>query len=315
MKFLSIILFSIFLPINVIASDDGVIVLTKDNTLNLTDEVTSETVSGIMSKATALDSEMFGSRKPLYLFLDTPGGSITDGLKLIDFLNGLHRPTHTIVSFAASMGFQIVENLGERYILPHGVMMSHRARGQIAGEIGGQPPSQIDSRLRLWVEIVEELDRQTVSRTNHKQTLESYTKSYVSELWMTAKESIEAGYSDKIVNVRCDKSLSGTVPHNVNFMGIAIKYFTSECPLNTGISDVSAQIKTTSGLMDFTTFTQNGGAFGADCLVLSAINPNKLCSLDTSLDLEKVLRIKKDFVDTYRSNETTNRIKQTGNDF
>src|SRR5579859_4879597 len=103
---------------------DDTIVLSKENTLVLNSEVNGESVGKIIADAKQLDkglntlkSKIKGEKKPLYLFLNTPGGSIQSGLEMIEALNGLGRPTHTVTLFAASMGFQIAQNLGDRYVL------------------------------------------------------------------------------------------------------------------------------------------------------------------------------------------------------
>lgn len=280
---------------------DEVVVLSKDNLLVLDGVVDSESVARVMGRASTLDSGIFRTSKPMYLYLNTPGGDIVQGLKLIDYLNGLRRKTSTVTVFAASMGFQIVQNLGERLILPHGIMMSHRARGGVEGEFGGVSPSQLESRIGLWMTIVKEMDQQTVDRTNGKQTLESYEKSFVPELWRTAPNSVRDGYSDKIVTLRCDSSLSGFADRYVNMGGILIKYHVALCPLNSGVSDVSAEIKTTQGLMDVTQFVADGGSFSPECLVLFGQNPNKLCSLDTNLNVERILNIKQEFIEKYNA--------------
>jgi ATP-dependent Clp protease, protease subunit len=216
------------------------VVLSKSNTIVLSGEVNAENASAVISQAKALGNvrSRFGKEKPLYLFLNTPGGSIQTGLEIIESLNGLDRPISTVTLFAASMGFQIAQNLGPRLILKNGVLMSHRASGQFSGNFGGQNPSQIDSRYGLWLSRLKELDEQTVSRTKGKQTLESYQKAYADELWLTGAQSVAGGYADEIVTVRCDSSLDGVTTHAVSFLGINIYYDLDNCPLNTSPMNV-----------------------------------------------------------------------------
>src|SRR5665213_897857 len=170
----------ILIPRTSTSKDSGpeTIVLTESNLLVLNSEVNGESVGALIVKAKDLDNKLsgrFGSNnKPLYLYLDTPGGSVQSGLELIEALKGLGRPVHTVTAFSASMGFQIVENLNNRYILQSGILMSHRAAGQFEGSFGGTSPSQLEQRIHLYTQITKELDEQTVSRTNGKQTLESY---------------------------------------------------------------------------------------------------------------------------------------------
>ncbi len=281
------------------------IVLTKDNTLTLNSEVSDSSVGELIEKAKKLDSKSFYyTKKPLYLFLNTPGGSIQAGLELIDTLNGLNRRVDTITLFAASMGFQIVQNMGNRYILKNGVLMSHHAYGGGEGEMGGEEPSQLRNRLALWEQRILELDEQTVKRTNGKQTLASYQKAYNKELWMTGSQSIEGGYADNIMSVSCDSSLDGTTSHDINFMGLAIHFELSNCPLLTSPLNVTIGLATTNGFMEYKTFLKNQGGFGEACLLRPQTLMKTVCALDTTLSPAKIDQVKQLFLETYQGKHT-----------
>lgn len=213
------------------ANSDSV-TLSNSNTLILNSEVNGDSTSSLIAKARSMD----GSLKkglPLYLFLNTPGGSIQSGLELIEALHGLGRPVQTITLFSASMGFQIAQNLNDRLILKNGVLMSHHAAGGVEGSFGGVHPSQMDSRYQLWIDRVRELDEQTVKRTNGKQTYESYTAQYDHEMWLTGSKSVDQGYADRIVTVRCDSTLNGVTTKTATILIFTITYDLDNCPINT----------------------------------------------------------------------------------
>jgi ATP-dependent protease ClpP protease subunit len=212
------------------AGAKGAIVLTDKNAIVLRDAVTGESVANIMQQMLYLNQKE-SSGKPLYLVLDTPGGSVVHGAQLIDFANSLGRPIHTISLIAISMGFQIVQNLGERHVLPTSILMSHRAKGSISGEFGGQHKSQAENRFNFWNQIIEQFDLKTVERTNGKQTLASYQAAYENELWLWGKQAVEQGYADKVSVVRCDNSLSGTKDEEVVSFGFKNTVTFSACPL------------------------------------------------------------------------------------
>lgn len=216
------------------------VILSKENTLVLDAEVNGESTSAVIAKAYELDDalnagagRLLPNSKPLYLFLNTPGGSIQAGLEMIEALKGLGRPVNTITLFAASMGFQIAQNLNERLILKNGVLMSHHAAGEFSGSFGGVNPSQLDSRYQFWLDRIKELDEQTVSRTNGKQTYESYTKEYDHETWLTGTKSVTRGYADRVISVKCDLSLKGFTTRHLEFLGMVIEYDMDNCPINT----------------------------------------------------------------------------------
>jgi ATP-dependent Clp protease, protease subunit len=215
------------------------VVLSRSNSLSLNGEINGDTTAAIIASAKELDNNMSGfmerrlGKKPIYLFLNSPGGSIQSGLEIIEALKGLGRPVDTVTMFAASMAWQLAQNLDDRLILKNGVLMSHHAAGEMSGSFGGVHPSQMDNRIQLWLDRVRELDQQTVKRTNGKQTYESYINQYDHEMWLTGTKAVDQGYADEIVLVKCDKSLAGTTKHQLNFMGAEISYELDNCPLNT----------------------------------------------------------------------------------
>jgi ATP-dependent protease ClpP protease subunit len=230
--------------------------------------------------------------EPIYLILNTPGGSISDGLELIDVIHGMDRKVHTITMFAASMGFQIAQNLNDRLITESGILMSHRAKGGMQGEFGGQEPSQLSNRMSMWTRRIKALDEQTVKRTNGKQTLASYTNAYENELWLTSQEAVAGGYADRVVTAKCDQSLNGSKNQDINgYFGMKLSVTFSNCPLVTGPLAINVFIKTRDGFVLLSDFVNKGGMFGTACQ--TAQNQSSFnCPTDTSLTLEKIEEIK-----------------------
>lgn len=278
----------------------GVITLTTSNLLTLDTEVTPTSVANLVVKARELDKR---GDSPIYLVLNTPGGDIPYGSELIDNINSLHRPVHTVTLFAASMGFQIAQGLGIRYITNHGELMSHRASGGFQGSFGGKPPSQMDARYSLWIRIMNEFDAKTVERTVGKQTLESYQAAYATELWLTAQDAVRQGYADEITKVRCNSTLSGTSTHHTTYMGLEVTYKTDLCPVNTGVLEVKVAIPTNKGSISSEEFRAKGGQFGPSCIVASVISQDLICAMDTTLNDAKIEAVKAQFVDTIKMNK------------
>jgi ATP-dependent protease ClpP protease subunit len=246
---LAVLAISALFPLSSLSKGDDKdsVTLSASNLIVLNGEVNGENTAAVISKAKELCNASkegiakkvgLGKETRLKLFLYTPGGSIQAGLEMIEALNGLGCPVDTVTLFAASMGWQIAQNLGERLILRNGVMMSHHATGQESGEFGGSVKSQMENRQQLWLDRVRELDEQTVKRTNGKQTYESYTKEYDHEVWLTGTKSVAEGYSDRIVSMRCDSSLNGVDTHTISFMGVPILYDLDKCPINTSPMNV-----------------------------------------------------------------------------
>lgn len=276
-----------------------VTVFSKDSTVLINEEVTSASVAGWIQKIRELDAKG-PSDKPILLAVYSPGGDIVAGIDFIEGIKGTRRPLKSVTIFAASMAFQFVQNIpGDRLILKNGILMSHRARGGICEscEFGGQSPSQYDSRYQFWLSRLNELDQTTVDRSNGKQTLASYQKSYANEMWRTGSQSVAEGYADKVVAAACDASLSGTSKHTGSFMGMEVSYELSECPLITGPMNVSMTISSDVGPLPEAEFLAKGGRFDAYCL--KDANKTNPCSLDTSLSAQKIQAIKGQFRTAY----------------
>ena len=209
------------------------IVLSADNALLFDQAFEPTTVAKLLDKAKELDANL-PQNYPMFLVMFSPGGSIDAGIEMANVLKSLNRPVHTITVFAASMGFQTVQQLDNRYILSLGELMSHNARGQFSGEFG-QDGSQIDSRYQHWMRRILSLDKQTVKRTNGKQTLKSYRKAYENELWIMGEEAVKEGYADAVASVSCDSTLKGTYEETYvrRYFGFKVTFVItkSKCPL------------------------------------------------------------------------------------
>ena len=259
MKTICALLISLFLCFGAFANTKN-ITLTNDNTVVLKDGIDFKTVGPVMQQIRELDSKL-KSGYPIYLVLYTPGGSIQSGLELMEFVNGINRPIHTITLFAASMGFQFVQHMGKRYIIEYGTLMSHKARGGFQGEFGGGF-SQLDSRYGLWLRRIDMMDKQTVKRTKGKQTLKSYRDAYASELWLNGPEAVAQGYADEVIVPKCDSSLQNPQYENLRFGRVVVRVSWSKCPLIIAPLTIEISLYTNQGLMKLDEFLSKNGKFG-----------------------------------------------------
>lgn len=214
---------------------DVTVTLTKDNTIAINDEFDSHSVAQIEKQARELDSRIQSS-DPIYLVINSPGGSIEDGLELINNLSHLRRPVITISLFSASMGFQTVEALGDRLITETGTLMSHRA----TGGFWGQMPGSLGTRYAFYLKRVLKMDENAVRRSGGKLTKSSYATLVQDEYWCEGQDCIDQGLADKIVHPTCDKSLVGTstisIYQNI-ISGFVVEVMADyeNCPLNTNV--------------------------------------------------------------------------------
>lgn len=204
------------------------IVLSKNNTAVLRGPVNSMSVGEVMLQLSKLD-QSGNDNEPIYLILQTPGGSVMDGLNLIEYMNSLRRPVHSVSMFAASMGFHILQSSQKRYVTKYGTIMSHRARGGFSGDI----PQQVKSRFKHITDLIEKMDEQVVSRTNGKFNKETYAELIRDEYWAIGSNAVKDGFADNTASLKCDESLNGSNEKTfLTFFG-PLNITFSDCPLIT----------------------------------------------------------------------------------
>lgn len=214
-----------------------VVDLNVNNTVNLNDGVSASSVTEAIMSLSKLET----NQEPIiYLVINSPGGSVFDGLDLIQYLKGYKKPIKSISIFSASMGFQIAQgNLGERLVTNTGILMSHPMSGYEGGEFG--EGLSVDNRNNYLKQIITTMDNSVVSRTGGKQTLESYRKAYDNELWTTGQSAVDAGYADKVVDLSCAANLSSSIKSTLSRyyldgpLSLEIKFDMSNCPLSTSV--------------------------------------------------------------------------------
>lgn len=203
------------------------ITISDQNTMSLNGQVDSESMGRLMVKLIELNK--IDTDTPIYLIVRSPGGSVYDGFDFIRYAKASKRPIHTVTIFAASMGFEIVESLGTRYVVQYSTLMSHRA----AGGIEGIMPGPADRRYAHFLSHIKEQDEAVVKRTNGKFTLATYKEIIRDEYWANSTRAISDGFADAEVQVICDKSLDGNENQVVNMQLFSVNVEFSKCPMIT----------------------------------------------------------------------------------
>lgn len=219
------------------------ILLTKDNHVLMDKPFNITSVSTVQYELLNLIKNK--SMEEVYLVLNSPGGSVSAGNLLIDFIKSLDVKVHTITIFSASMAYNTVQQLGKRYILPSGILMSHRAR--MSG-LGGQFPGELNKRLGLYMDIVEVMSKKAAKRVGI--TYKEYSDLIHDELWLTSNKAVALGHADEIANIKCHSDLNELVESEYNtFFGV-IKFKKSKCPLMVGPVDVKGSAKAIQSFMN-----------------------------------------------------------------
>ncbi|MEC4807257.1 MAG: ATP-dependent Clp protease proteolytic subunit [Jaaginema sp. PMC 1079.18] len=142
-----------------------------------------------------LDSEDPG--KPIYLYINSPGGSVTAGMAIYDTMQHIKSEVVTIcVGLAASMGAFLLTagTKGKRLALPHSRIMIHQPLGGIQGR---RQASDIEIEAREILRIKNQLNGIMAQRTG--QTIEKIEKDTDRDYFMSAEEAVAYGLIDKVI--------------------------------------------------------------------------------------------------------------------
>lgn len=198
--------------------------LSESNSVVFREEFTAASVAKaqreLLQKNRKLDKG-----EPLYIVMDSPGGSIDAGNQLIDTAKSLGRPVHTITVFAASMGFNTVQQLGNRYILPSGYLMAHRA---YAAGLGGQIPGELLTTVGTILRTVTRLEEKNAKRLGI--SMDEYTRLVNAEYWVEGEDAVRQNAADELASISCDASLDGTVTQTVETFFGPVNIVWDKCP-------------------------------------------------------------------------------------
>ncbi len=167
--------------------------LLKERIIFLSDEVNDVTASLVVAQLLFLESE--DPDKDIYLYINSPGGSITSGMAIYDTMNYIKPEVSTIcIGMAASMGAFLLTagQKGKRYALPNSEIMIHQPLGGFKGQA-----TDIDIHARRILQIKETLNEILCERTG--QPMEKIKKDVERDYFMSAVEAKEYGLVDEVI--------------------------------------------------------------------------------------------------------------------
>ena len=172
--------------------------LLKDRIIFLSEDVNPTTASLVIAQMLFLESE--DPDKEISFYINSPGGSITDGMAIVDTMNYIKCPVSTIcVGLAASMGSVLLTcgAKGRRFATPNSEILIHQPL--ISGGLAGQT-TEIKIHADHMVKTREKLNKLLSEKTG--QSLEQIEKDTERDHYMTAQEALEYGLIDEIIDVR-----------------------------------------------------------------------------------------------------------------
>ena len=167
--------------------------LLNDRIVFLNGEVNEASASIIVAELLYLEAQ--DPDKDIQMYINSPGGSVTDGLAIYDTMQYIKADVATIcVGMAASMGafLRSAGTKGKRMALPHAEIMIHQVLG---GTQGQETDIQIEARHIARI-------KHTLTEALAASTGKSYDQIYADcerNNWMTAEEAAEYGLIDKVI--------------------------------------------------------------------------------------------------------------------
>lgn len=168
--------------------------LLKDRIIMLTDEVNDVTASLVVSQLLFLEAE--DPDKDIYLYINSPGGSVTAGMAIYDTMQYIKPDVNTIcMGMAASMGAFLLAGgaKGKRMALPNAEVMIHQPLGGAKGQA-----TEIEIAAKQILRTKEKLTRIIAENCGRK--YEECLADMERDNWKTAEEALEYGLIDQIVN-------------------------------------------------------------------------------------------------------------------
>ena len=166
--------------------------LLRDRIIWLGEEVRDENANEICAKILLLAAE--DSQKDIYLYINSPGGSITAGMAIYDTMQFVPNDIVTVgIGMAASMGQLLLTagTAGKRYITPNARVLLHQPHGGFGGT-----SSDIQTQAQLILDMKKRLAEITAERTG--KSVEQINEDGDRDRWFTADEALEYGFVDHV---------------------------------------------------------------------------------------------------------------------
>lgn len=170
--------------------------LMADRIIFLGTEIDDTVANVIIAQLLYLSSQ--DPEAPITMYLNTPGGSVYDGLAIYDTMQYIPNEVHTVCTgLAASMGSVLLcaGEKGKRFALPHSRIMIHQPLGGAHGQA-----SDIEITAKEILKLKSELYQ--IIADHSGKTMKQIEKDADRDHWLTAKEAVAYGMIDDIFNIK-----------------------------------------------------------------------------------------------------------------
>lgn len=172
--------------------------LLKDRVIILDTDVNDHSASLIVAQLLYLESE--DPEKDILFYINSPGGSVTDGMSIYDTMQFIKPDVSTIVmGQACSMGSLLAQagSPGKRLILPNARHMIHQPSGGARGQA-----TDMEIQVREILTMKKNLTQIYVDHNSKSKTFDELAKDMERDFFMSAQESVDYGLADQIITKR-----------------------------------------------------------------------------------------------------------------
>jgi ATP-dependent Clp protease protease subunit len=176
--------------------------LLKERIIFLGSDVRDDNANAIAAQLLLLSAE--DPEKDIWLYINSPGGSISAGMAIFDTMNWIPNDVATVaMGMAASMGQFLLSagTKGKRYATPHARVMMHQPSGGIGGTA-----TDIKIQAEQMLYVKKQMARLIAEHTG--QTIEQIEKDSDRDRWFSAEEAKEYGFVDHVFS-RSDQAVEG----------------------------------------------------------------------------------------------------------
>jgi len=167
--------------------------LYMDRVVFIGQEIESAFANSIVQQLLVLQS--MDAKKPITVYINSPGGSIVDGMAIYDMIRRSSCPVHAVVAgMAASMGAVILSGCtkGERAILPHGEVLLHQPLGGARGQA-----TDVEISANRIIKMKRTLLELLAANTGHP--VAKLEEDCDRDYWLDAEDAVKYGICDKIL--------------------------------------------------------------------------------------------------------------------
>lgn len=166
--------------------------LLDDNIILLTGEINDMMAEVVIAQLLYLDS--LGKEEPIQIYINSPGGSVTAGLAILDTMKLVKSKIYTYcIGLAASMGAVLLSSGDRRYIVPHAEVMIHQPLGGTKGQA---------SDIEIAAEHISRTKKllNTILAENCHRPYDDVSRDTERDNWKSAEEALEYGLVDMIIS-------------------------------------------------------------------------------------------------------------------